>query len=131
MALKTGLTLELRHLVTEEDTAAAYGSGLVPVLSTPYLIALMENAAQISVAAHLDPGVTTVGTAIDMRHIAATPVSLEVRVKSELISIEGRRLHFHIEAWDPIEKIGEGEHTRVIIDKARFMKRVSEKLQAL
>lgn len=129
MLIKPGLTVELKHLVTEQDTAITYGSGLVPVLSTPFLIALMENVSQTAINALLEPGQTTVGTSVDMKHIAATPIGMEVHIRTELVEVHGRRLHFHIEAWDQIEKVGECEHERFIIDKARFMKRVSEKLK--
>ena len=131
MPIQPGLNTELTHLVTEEDSAKTYGSGLVPVLSTPFLIALMENAAQSAVAPHLEAGMTTVGTAVDMQHLAATPIGMQVRVRAELIEADGQRLRFRVEAWDQVEKIGECEHERFIIDTARFMQRVSKKLQAL
>mgnify|MGYP000685456807 CR=1 FL=1 len=131
MPIQPGLNAELTHLVTEKDSAKTYGSGLVPVLSTPLLIALMESAAQSSVAAHLEPGTTTVGVAVDMRHLAATPIGMQVRVYAELVEVDGRRLSFRVDAWDQVEKIGECKHERFIIDTAHFMKRVSGKLQAL
>lgn len=131
MTLKVGMTAEIRHIVQESDTAAHYGSGLVPVLSTPHLIALMENAAQAICRPHLQPGESVVGTRIDMRHLAATPVGMEVHVRAELIAIDGQRLRFHIEAWDEIETIGTCEHERFIIDEARFMRRMAKKAQRL
>jgi fluoroacetyl-CoA thioesterase len=127
MSLKPGLKGEISRVVTDSDTAAAYGSGLVPVLSTPHLIALMERAAQSVVEPYLDDGQTAVGTRVDMRHLAATPVGMQVRVQAELLEVDGRRLRFHVEAWDELERVGEAEHERFIIDRARFLKRVAEK----
>ncbi len=127
MTFEIGLSAEVTHVVTEDDTAATYGSGLAPVLSTPHLVALMENAAQAALNPHMAEGQSAVGTHIDMRHLAATPVGMDVRVRAELQEVEGRRLRFHIEAWDEVEKIGEATHERFIIDMARFMHGVEEK----
>lgn len=130
MTLETGLRAEITHVVAESDTAATYGSGLVPVLSTPHLIALMEASAQAVIASHLDRAQTAVGIHVDMRHLAATPVGMQVRVSAELTAVNGRRLRFHIEAWDEVEKIGEAEHERFIVDRARFMRGVEKKVEA-
>lgn len=127
MPLEAGLVHELTHVVKDEETAAAYGSGMVPVLSTPHLVALMENAAREAVQAHLPPGQSTVGTLVNMRHLAPTPVGMEVRVRAELLAVEGARLSFRVEAWDAAEKIGEGNHERCAIDWERFMRRVEKK----
>jgi fluoroacetyl-CoA thioesterase len=131
MAIEPGLVGELTHTVTEADTAAAYGSGLVPVLSTPHLIALMESAAQAAIAPYLDEASTAVGTRVDMGHLAATPVGMRVRVRAELLEVDRRRLRFHVEAWDEIEKVGEADHERFIVDRARFLTRVEEKVDKL
>jgi predicted thioesterase len=125
--IEPGLTAEIVRVVTEDDTAAVYGSGLVPVLSTPHLIALMEAAAQGAIQPYLEEDESAVGIRVDMRHLAATPVGMEVRVRAELREMKGRRLHFHIEAWDEVEKVGEADHERFVIDMARFMQRVEEK----
>jgi fluoroacetyl-CoA thioesterase len=127
MPLEPGLKGEISRVVTDSDTAAAYGSGLVPVLSTPHLIALMESTSQSVIEPYLDSGQTAVGTHIDMRHLAATPVGMKVRVQAELVEVDGRRLRFHVEAWDELERVGEAEHERFIVDRARFLKRVAEK----
>ena len=127
MPIKPGLVKEITHVVTGDDTAATYGSGLVPTLSTPHLVALMENAARETVQPQMAEGQSTVGTRMDMRHLAPTPVGMEVRVRAELVEVQGRRLRFHIEAWDAVEKIGDGDHERFIIDWERFMRRVEEK----
>jgi fluoroacetyl-CoA thioesterase len=99
----------------------------VPVLSTPHLIALMEGAAQAAIAPHLEAGQTAVGTVVEMKHLAATPVGMQVRVRAEVVAVDGRRLRFRVEAWDAVEKVGEAEHERFVIDQDRFMKRVAEK----
>ncbi len=127
MPIEPGLIGEVTHCVTEADTAATYGSGLAPVLSTPHLIALMENAAQKALNPFMAEGQSAVGTHIDMRHLAATPVGMAVRVRAELTAIEGRRLRFQIEAWDEAEKIGECTHERALIHLERFMQRVAQK----
>lgn len=127
MPLEIGLVSEITQVVKPEHTAAVYGSGLAPVLSTPHLVALMEGAAQSIVNPYMAEGQSGVGTSIDMRHLAATPVGMEVRVRAELIAIEGRKLRFKVEAWDAVDKIGEAEHERFIIDMQRFMKKVVEK----
>ena len=122
-----GLTGEVKHLVTEADTAARWGSGLVPVFSTPALVGLMESAAVKALEGHLQPGQTSVGSRIDMRHLAATPVGMKVRARAELTAVEGRKLTFKVQAWDEVELIGEADHERFVIDEARFFARVEKK----
>jgi fluoroacetyl-CoA thioesterase len=127
MPIEPGLTNEIIYVVVEKDTAAVYGSGLAPVLSTPYLIALMENAAQTSLTPYLTPEQSSVGVHVDVRHLAATPVGMEVRIRSEIVDVVLPRVRFCVEAWDAVEKIGEGQHERFVIDSARFMARVAKK----
>ena len=91
----------------------------------------MENAAHAAVADQLPEGQTTVGSLVSIRHMAATPVGVEVRARAELIEVAGRRLRFKVEAWDPLEKIAEGEHERFIIDVGRFITRLEEKRKNL
>ena len=122
-----GLTGEVEHLVTQADTAAHWGSGLVPVFSTPALVGLMESAAVKALEGHLQPGQTSVGSRIDMRHLAATPVGMKVRARAELTAVEGRKLTFKVQAWDEVELIGEADHERFVIDEARFLARVEKK----
>jgi len=127
VTLEPGLVAEITHVVAEADTAATYGSGLVPVLSTPHLIALMEAVSQAAIEPHLAQGESAVGIHVDMVHLAATPVGMEVRVRSELVEVKGRRLSFRVEAWDEVERVGEADHQRFVIDTARFMSRMVEK----
>jgi len=127
MSIEPGLTNEITHIVAESDTATVFGSGLAPVLSTPFLVALMENAAQTMLTPYLEPGQSSVGTGIEMRHLAATPVGMSVRVCAEVTEVALPRVCFRVEAWDDVEKIGEGKHERFVIDCERFMARVTRK----
>jgi fluoroacetyl-CoA thioesterase len=122
-----GLTAELELRVTEADTASRWGSGLVPVFSTPALVGLMESAAVQALKEALQPGQTTVGGHIDVRHLAATPVGMTVRARAELTAVDGRKLTFHIQAWDEVEQIGEASHERFVIDEAKFIARTQAK----
>lgn len=127
MELKTGMTLKQSIVVTHEMTAAALKSGELEVFSTPYMIALMENTALTCVAPYLDEGFGTVGTLVNVQHVAATPVGMEVTCEAELIEIDRRRLVFHVKAMDGAGIIGEGTHERFIIDSRRFMERAEQK----
>ena len=127
--LTPGLSAELEHIVTDDDTAARWGSGLVPVFSTPALVGLMESAAVEALKGHLPAGQTTVGGHIDIRHLAATPVGMKVRAKAELTVVDGRKLVFKIQAWDEVERIGEADHERFVIDEAKFVAKVQAKAQ--
>jgi predicted thioesterase len=130
MPLEPGLTNEMTLLVQPADTARqSGGETLPPVLSTPRMIGFLERTAHQSVLPFLNPGQTTVGTLVNVRHLAATPVGLQVRFRSELLEVDRRRLRFKVEAWDEVEKIGEGEHERFIIDEARFTARLEEKMK--
>ena len=126
-AILPGLSAELEHVVTADDTASKWGSGLVPVFSTPALVGLMESSAVKALEEHLQPGQTTVGAHIDVRHLAATPVGMKVRAKAELITVEGRKLVFKIQAWDEVELIGEADHERFVVDEARFVAKIENK----
>jgi fluoroacetyl-CoA thioesterase len=126
-ALQPGLNAEVKITVSESETAAHMGSGLVPVYATPALVALMENAAVRALEGHIPPGQTTVGGQIDLRHLAATPVGMRVRARAELVEVQGRKLTFHIQAWDEAEQIGEANHVRFLIDEETFMTKVRTK----
>lgn len=129
MAISVGMTHERKHIVQQSDTASAAGSGTLPdVLSTPRVIGWMEGTAHTLIVPHLDDSQSTVGTLVNIRHLAATPVGMEVVTKAELLEIDGRRLRFHIEAWDAVEKIAEGDHERFIIDRERFIQRLQKKI---
>lgn len=119
---------ESERVVTEEWSALSMGSGTVPVLATPALVALMEQAAVRALEGRLPAGQTSVGVRIDVRHLAATPIGIGVRARATLVAAEGRRLTFQIEAWDDVEKVGEAVHERVLVDVGRFLERVQGKL---
>lgn len=119
--LRIGLRGRATLRVGPIHTAEAWGSGDVPVYGTPSLVALLETAAVNAVAGRLDPGETTVGTWLDVSHLAATPVGAEVWAEAELIAVEGRKLTFTAEAFDPHEKIGECRHHRMIVSRDRFL----------
>ncbi len=125
--LGPGLVGETEHVVTLDDTASRWGSGLVPVFSTPALVGLMESAAVKALEGAQQPGQTSVGARIDVRHLAATPVGMRIRARAELTGVEGRKLTFKVQAWDEAELAGEAEHERFVVDEARFLARVEKK----
>lgn len=126
-ALHPGLTHQLVRQVTDEMTASRLGSGGVDVLGTPVMISLMELASWEAVQPLLEPGMTSVGTVVNVRHLAATPVGDVITVRSELVEVDGRRLVFRVEAWDSVDRIGEGSHERFIVHLARFLERVEKR----
>jgi predicted thioesterase len=119
---------EVTRPVTLDRTADAMGNRGVRVLATPFLIGLLEDAAGTVLKPHLPPGAATVGTLMEMRHLAATPVGMQVRAKATLLETDGRRYLFAVEAWDEKEKIAEGRHERfVVADLEKFLARVMKK----
>jgi fluoroacetyl-CoA thioesterase len=126
--LEPGLSGESATLVTDQDTAIAFGSGLVQVFSTPAMIGLMEGACVACTEGCLEEGLATVGTEISIRHVAATPVGMQVFAKAELTAVEGRRLSFKVWAFDEKELIGEGTHERYIIKVEPFFAKAQAKL---
>jgi predicted thioesterase len=125
--LKPGLQASTEILVGTRDTAHHIGSGKIKVLATPVLVMLLEESALNSVEGLLAPGFQTVGTHLDVSHIAATPVGMRVTAHAELTGIDGRKLSFRVWAEDEIERIGEGTHERIIVEVERFDKRSSAK----
>ena len=128
--LKPGLigTDELR--VRVEHTAPSIGSGVVRVLATPVMINVIEAAALAAIEHLLPAGYQSLGTHLDVRHFAATPIGMDVYAKAEVIKVEGRTLYFRVEARDDKELIGDGTHERVVVNVARFDERVQKKLGA-
>jgi predicted thioesterase len=128
MPAESGAVHEVSCTVTPEVTADAMGNRGVTVLATPFLIGLLENAAAGVLSPHLPTGAATVGTMMEMRHLAATPVGMTVRAKATLLESDGRRFLFQVEAWDTRDKVAEGRHERAIVpDLARFLERVLKK----
>ena len=126
--LPIGLKGQAETTVNEQNTAAAMGSGLLPVFATPAMLALMENAAASSIQPYLGEGEGTVGTRLEVSHLAATPIGLPVRAESELVAVDRRKLTFTVRAWGGEELIGEGTHQRFVIDNARFLEKALAKL---
>jgi len=115
-------------VVGEQHTAPRIGSGRVRVLATPVMINLMEAAALDAVENLIQAGHQSLGTRLDVRHIAATPVGMRVRATAKLVSVDGRTLEFRVEAHDERDLIGDGTHTRLVVNVARFDQRVQAKL---
>lgn len=122
--LKTGLKNSAEITVTETLSAKSMGSGSLSVLATPALIAGMENICMNCVQPFLEEGYTTVGTKVDVSHIAATPLGDTVTYTCELTEIDRRRLVFTVSAFDSKGKTGEGTHERFIVDAQRFMSKL-------
>jgi len=125
--LVPGLIGESQTVVTETNTAKHLGSGNVKVFATPEMVRLMEKAGVAAVDHLLPEGQCTVGVALDVKHLAATPLNMTVTARAELVVVEGRRLTFRVEAFDEVEKVGEGTHQRYVIDVTRFQQRVEKK----
>jgi fluoroacetyl-CoA thioesterase len=119
-ALKPGMVHEEEMVVEERHTARHLRGEGVTVLATPVMAALMEGAARNLADPMLEPGHMTVGTEISIKHLAATPQGMRVRARAELVGIEGRKLHFKVEVFDDKGKVGEGTHTRAIVNLRRF-----------
>lgn len=122
--LETGLTHTSSLTVTEALTAKAMGSGDLPVLATPAMMALMENAAMTAVAPELPEGSTTVGGHIESSHLKPTPVGAKVKAEATLTKVDGRKLYFTVKAMQGDTVIGEGTHLRFIVDREKFMSKL-------
>ena len=125
--LKPGIQGKKEIVVTQEKTAAALGSGLLPVYGTPSLVALMEETCHLSVGEFHEEGMGTVGISMEIKHLAATPIGKRVKCESELTLVEGRKLTFKVEAYDEKELIGTATHERFIIDNEKFMAKALSK----
>ena len=124
LMLETGLTYTSRLTVGNENTAIALGSGDMPVLATPAMMALMENAAMLAVAPALEEGDTTVGGHIESSHLSPTSVGAEVSATATLEKVDGRKLYFKIIAHQGDKIIGEGTHLRFIVNREKFLAKI-------
>ncbi|MDP9865269.1 MULTISPECIES: thioesterase family protein [Streptosporangium] len=125
MTLTPGLRAQLLIMVEREDTAAVVGSGDVPVLATPRLLAFAEQATVRAVTGALEPGQTSVGTKVVLEHLAASPVGTHVEIAAELTEVDGRRLVFAFTAADRHTTVATGTIERVVVDRERFIARLS------
>lgn len=127
-AIRPGLRGQVELAVGEEHTAPRIGSGAIHVLATPVMINLFEAAALAAVERRLPAGYQSLGTVLDIRHIAATPVGMRVTASAVVERVDGRTIFFRVEARDEREVIGDGKHERVVVNVARFDERVQRKL---
>lgn len=128
MEITVGMRGEVSTLVEREDTALEVGSGSLLVYATPCMVALMEVAACEAISQTLPETQTTVGTLLNLEHISATPVGLEVRAEAEVTAVEGKCITFSVKAFDESGEIGHGTHQRIIVTSQKFLDRAYAKL---
>ena len=129
MSVTVGLKGRAETVVTDANTAQAACSGALPVFGTPFMCALMEEAAWKSIAPHLEPGQSTVGTRLNVSHDSATPVGMKVWAESEITEVDGKRLVLTVAAFDERGPIGRGTHERFIVTDERFLAKCAKKLE--
>ena len=128
MEITIGMKGEVATLAEREDTALEVGSGSLLVYATPCMVALMEGAACEAIQEALSDSQTTVGTELNIQHISATPVGLEVRAEAEVIAVDGKVITFQVKAFDEAGEIGNGIHKRVIVNTQKFLEKTYDKL---
>ena len=128
MEITVGMKGEVATLAEREDTAKEVGSGSLLVYATPCMVALMEGAACEAIEEALSDSQTTVGTELNIQHISATPVGLEVRAEAEVVAVEGKVITFEVKAFDEAGEIGKGTHKRVIVNTQKFLEKAYDKL---
>ncbi len=126
-AIPQGLRGELRRRVTDQIAIDFLGLEKARVLATPAMIMLLEMTCRDSILPCLDPGFDSVGTEVNVKHLAATPIGMDVTFQSEVIAVEDRRVRFKVSAFDEKEQIAEGTHERFVIHVERFARRLEEK----
>ena len=129
MSVTVGLKGRAETVVNDANTAQAACSGALPVFGTPFMCALMEEAAWKSIAPHLEPGQSTVGTKLEISHDSATPVGMKVWAESEVVEVDGKRLVLKVSAFDEKGLIGQGTHQRFIVTDERFLAKTAQKLE--
>ena len=129
MSVTVGLKGRAETLVNDANTAQAVCSGALPVFGTPFMCALMEEAAWKSIAPHLEVGQSTVGTRLNVSHDSATPVGMKVWAESEVTEVDGKRLLLTVTAFDEKGPIGTGIHERFIVTNDRFLSKTAKKLE--
>lgn len=126
--LKAGIKGHQELTVTQELTAGRMGSGSLAVFATPAMLALMEKTAYTSVEEYLEPGWGSVGTSVELQHVAASPVGMKIVCDSELVRVEGRKLVFSVEAYDQQGLIGKAVHERFLVENETFQEKADRKL---
>ena len=126
--MEIGKSYTVKIKVEEKDTAKMVGSGTLLVLATPKMIALMEEAAYKCVAEDIEPGTSSVGTLMNVKHLSATPVGMEVSATAIVTEVDGRRIAFKVEAYDEAGIIGEGVHERFVVAEEKFITKTYSKL---
>jgi predicted thioesterase len=126
--LRSGLKGSAEIVVSDAHTAPRIGSGRVAVLATPVMINVMEAASLDAIESLLPAGYQSLGTHLDVKHYAATPVGMRLRATAEVIKVDGRNVELRVEAFDEKERVGDGTHIRVVVNVARFDERVQKKL---
>ena len=129
MSVTVGLKGRAETVVTDANTAQAACSGALPVFGTPFMCALMEEAAWKSIAPHLEPGQSTVGTRLSVSHDSATPIGMKVWAESEVAKVDGKHLVLTVAAFDERGMIGQGIHERFIVTDERFLAKTAKKLE--
>ena len=127
--MQIGQKNQIKTIVTENDTAKVFGSGELLVLATPRMIALMEECSYKCISGDLEAGASTVGTSLNVKHLSATPVGMEVAVEAEIAEIDGRRVCLSVKAYDECGLIGEGTHERFIVYSEKFTQKTYSKLE--
>jgi len=122
-----GMFAERTVQVREDQSASHLGSGSLRVFATPAMILLIEEVSREAIESSLPAGMTTVGVELHVRHLAPTPIGSTVRIRSEVLAVDGNRVMLRAQVWDEVEKVGEAEHTRAIIELERFQRRVAAK----
>ena len=127
--MEIGKSYTVKIKVEEKDTAKAVGSGTLLVLATPKMIALMEEAAYKCVAEDIEAGTSSVGTLMNVKHLSATPVGMEVSATATVTEVDGRKIAFKVEAYDEAGLIGEGVHERFVVAEEKFLAKTYSKLE--
>lgn len=130
-ALRIGLTGVAQAVVNDENAADHFAPDMVPAFATPMLLSLMDNAAHEAVKNHLPEGYVSVGTRLSISHVAATPKGMQVTARATLVEIHRNRLVFEAEAFDEVEKVGEGRLERFVINRDSFLKKLEPKLNSI
>jgi len=128
--IAVGTSREITCETGSEHTAKYFYENLPSVFATPFLAGFMERASAELINEHLEPGEQSVGISMDLKHTAATPLGMSVRIKTEVIALDGAKLTFQLKAWDEVEQIGQAVHERCIIAADKFNARVAKKVKA-